>query len=591
MRVGGRLGTGKRYCRGHTHWSPVIPTLFTRPVASSGLLRAFGVLLLLSLLVVGGAVAAPVAIDTAVWHPAANAVAGPPDAGDDSGFVPFDPTVLQRMTRNPDGLWLRVRPRGTWPDGPLVLVMRRVAFGAVELHVPGAAATRADIAEVATTGLSGYGAPAFELPRDLPRTAPLLLHVKPHPTSDPRVTISVQSLEDYLRDNALWVAFASACLAAMAMMGLTAIVFGVVLRDRAYLFYAVYLACFIVLEALSTGYLFTVLRWHSWGPAIGVIGRSVTVASVISACLFLIDFTRMRHTAPVMQRLLVGYVLAVALVLAPALLPVPALMTVARTLVNPLLALGALLLPLAALTAWIRGSRYGAYFLLGWLPLMAATFMGAMQSTGAFASWTWLEDSLLVAGTFEALVLAIGLADRALAHRRNFDDARRRSMTDPLTGLLNRRAWEEQLLTLAAQTQRAGRRLYVLFVDLDHFKSLNDTFGHRAGDEALRFVASAMKRTVPAGSLVCRYGGEEFVVALSVSGSAQAHSIAETLRASVASRAIAVDEAGNALTLSIGLARHRSGDSAEATVEQADRAMYQAKSGGRNRVTELDEAF
>lgn len=565
---------------------------FARPVASSSLFKAFGVLLLLSLLVVGGAVAAPVAIDTAVWHPSADASAGPPDADDERSFVRFDPQVLQRMKRNPDGVWLRVRPRGTWPDGPLVLVLRRVVFGAVELHVPGTVgALRGDIADPRTTGLSGYGAPVFELPRNLPRSAPLLLHVKPHPTGDPGVTIAVQSLEDYLRDNALWVAFASACLAAMAMMALTAIVFGAILRDRAYLFYAVYLGCFIVLEALSTGFLFTVLHWHAWAPAIGVVGRLVTVLSIISASLFLIDFTRMRHVAPVMHRLLLGYVVAVAVVLAPALLSIPTLMAVARALVNPLLAVGALLLPIAALVTWIRGSRYGAYFLLGWLPLMAATFMGAMQAAGAFPSWTWLEDSLLVAGAFEALVLAVGLADRALAHRRHFDDARQRSMTDPLTGLLNRRAWEEQLLGLAEQTQRAGQRLYVLFVDLDHFKSLNDTFGHRAGDEALCSVAAAMKRTLPPDSLVCRYGGEEFVVAVNVSGSAQAHSIAETLRASVASRAIAVDAAGTALTLSIGLARHRSGDSAQATVEQADRAMYQAKSSGRNRVVELDEVF
>lgn len=100
-----------------------------------------------------------------------------------------------------------------------------------------------------------------------------------------------------------------------------------------------------------------------------------------------------------------------------------------------------------------------------------------------------------------------------------------------------------------------------------------------------------MKHSVPPGSLVCRYGGEEFVVALCVSGSAQAHSIAGTLRAAVASRSIAVDAADGTLTLSIGVARHRSGDSAEATVEQADRAMYRAKSSGRNRVIELDEVF
>ncbi|MEW6166785.1 MAG: diguanylate cyclase [Pseudomonadota bacterium] len=538
-------------------------------------------------LLAGTATAAAVPIQAEHWTGAGSPRADAPSA---DGFVAFDPARLNRFPRNPDGAWLRIQPReGRWPAGPLVLQVHRVVFGAVTLHIPGRdAPLRGDVLAAAATGLSGYGAPVFELPADLPPAAPLLLRLEPYPTLAPGVTITVEPLSDYLQTNALWVALTSASLGAMLAMALTAIVFLLILRDRAYLWYALYLACFVVLQAIVSGYLFTVLRLQAWAPAAGTIGKAATIVSVISAYLFLVDFARMQHTAPRMRWLMLGYVALFASVVGAGLVPAAAPAAVARAAINPLLALGALLLPVAALVAWIKGSRYGAYFLLGWLPLMAVTFMTSMQVAGAFADWPWLDDVMPVAGSFEAVVLAIGLADRALAHRRRFHFTEQLSMTDALTGLLNRRAWEQRFPVLAAEAQRQGRRLYVLFCDLDRFKALNDELGHRAGDDALSAVATTLRRIVPADSLVCRYGGEEFVIALCVDSSAQAHTTAETLRAAVASRGIPVDHAGGTLTLSIGLARHRAGDAMSTTIEQADRAMYRAKGGGRNRVIELE---
>ncbi|MFA5939931.1 MAG: diguanylate cyclase [Sinimarinibacterium sp.] len=535
--------------------------------------------------------AAPVPIVTAEWAPPPGRAAGQaPDPNAQSQFRPFDAARMHRFERNPDGLWLRVLPQsGSWPEGPLVLTVHRVVFGTTSLQWDGASRPlRADILDPLATGLAGHSAPVFDLPPDLPKEAPLLLHFESHPTLAPSATITVEPLADYLRRDALWVALASACLAAMAAMALTAFVFTLLLGDRAYLFYALYLSCFIVLEVIATGYLFTVLRWHAWAPAIGAIGKLVTIASVVSACLFLMDFVRMRDTAPRIRRVIQTYVAVFGTTIGLGLLPIPALQELARVMVNPMLAFGALILPVAALIVAARGSRYGLYFLLGWLPLMAVTFMSSVQVSGAFAEATWLMDSLLVAGTFEALVLAIGLADRALAHRHQFHSAQQLSMTDPLTGLLNRRAFEAQFAALIAQAQADGLRLYVLFIDLDHFKSLNDCFGHRAGDQALSAVAGAMRRIAPGGSLQCRYGGEEFVLAMSVTRSADALTTAEMLRSAVVSLGIPVNQEGGVLTLSIGLARYHTGDSAAMTIEAADRAMYRAKSGGRNRVMEVE---
>jgi diguanylate cyclase (GGDEF)-like protein len=560
------------------------------PAAGPGVRSARYSWLLAWLCICVAPTAAAIPIQAEEWVPA-TVQASPLDDGADGSFQRFDPTRLHRVERNPDGRWLRLRPAdGVWPSEPLLLLVERVVFGSVELWLPGAAEpVTAGIADSQQVGLSGIAAPVFELPQSLPAGASLYLHFLPHPTHAPGVRLTVEPLADYLRRNALWVAFVSACLAAMAMMMATALVFLAILRDRAYLFYALYLSSFIVLQTISSGYLFTVLHWHGWAPVVGLVGKLVTVLSVVSACLFLLAFVRMREFAPRLQQVVFGYVVLIGVVLGLGMLPFESVMRLARVLVNPLLALGALLLPAAALMAWRHGSRYGGYFLLGWVPLMAATFASSMQTAGAFSHWTWLDDALLPAGAFEGLVLAIGLADRALAQRRRFRETEQLSMVDPLTGLINRRAWELQFKPLVARADHAGLRVYVLFVDLDHFKSLNDHFGHRAGDQALIDVASVMRSIVPSPGLVCRYGGEEFVAALVVDNSAAARSIAETLRAAVASLSIPVDAKGHTLTLSIGLARHGRGDAADDTVEQADNAMYRAKAGGRNRVMALSD--
>lgn len=545
-------------------------------------------LLWIGLCVAPAAAAASVPILADEWEPVVEQ-ASPLDVAADGSYQTFDPTRIHQIERNPNGRWVRLRlAEGRWPAVPLLLVVERTVFGTAALWLPGnAVPVTAGIADSQQVGLSGIGAPVFELPQNLAADASLYLNFYPHPTHAPGVRLSVEPLADYLRRNAVWVAGTSACLAAMAMMMATALVFLVILRDRAYLFYAVYLSCFIVLQTITSGYLFTVLHWHSWAAVVGIVGKLVTVLSVISACLFLLAFTRMREFAPKLQRVVLGYVVLFGLVLGLGMLPVESLMHLARVALNPLLAFGALLLPTAALIAWRSGSRYGGYFLLGWVPLMAVTFAGSMQTTGSFADWAWLDDALFPAGAFEGLVLAIGLADRALAQRRLFREAEQLSMVDPLTGLINRRAWEAQFQPLVARAGHTGQRVYVLFADLDHFKSLNDHFGHRTGDQALIDVASVMRRIVPPPGLVCRYGGEEFVAALVVDHGSVARTIAETLRAAVASLSIPVDAAGHTLTLSIGLARHLRSNVSEETVERADNAMYRAKAEGRNRVMEM----
>jgi len=155
--------------------------------------------------------------------------------------------------------------------------------------------------------------------------------------------------------------------------------------------------------------------------------------------------------------------------------------------------------------------------------------------------------------------------------------------TDALTGCSNRRQAFVQLQVEAQRVQRGGA-LSVALVDIDHFKSINDAHGHACGDEVLKSFAAAALRTLRPTDGLGRWGGEEFLVVLSQTRLEAALAAAGRLRRVVEEMQVPALPAGRRITVSIGVAEHRPGDSAERTVERADQALYRAKQSGRNRV-------
>jgi len=170
--------------------------------------------------------------------------------------------------------------------------------------------------------------------------------------------------------------------------------------------------------------------------------------------------------------------------------------------------------------------------------------------------------------------------------RAMVSDAMELAITDPLTGLYNRRYLEVHLNTLVARAKTTAKPVCVLLFDIDHFKGINDTYGHDAGDEVLRDFSDRLRRGVRGIDLVARYGGEEFVLVMPETDSSFATSVAERLRSDV-EKVLFTTGAGESLpvTVSIGLAEWRGvGDSAEGLIKRADQALYAAKRAGRNRV-------
>ena len=161
------------------------------------------------------------------------------------------------------------------------------------------------------------------------------------------------------------------------------------------------------------------------------------------------------------------------------------------------------------------------------------------------------------------------------------------AITDALTGLFNRRYMESHLGSLIEQAIARSKPLTALVIDIDYFKSINDTHGHDAGDDVLREFALRIKRSIRGIDLACRCGGEEFVVVMPETDLAVAAMVAERLRRRIAADAFAIQQgAGNVpVTISIGIAALRGkDDNAAALVKRADQALYRAKRDGRNRV-------
>lgn len=169
--------------------------------------------------------------------------------------------------------------------------------------------------------------------------------------------------------------------------------------------------------------------------------------------------------------------------------------------------------------------------------------------------------------------------------------ARHDALIDELTGLANRRAFDQRLAACLAETAASAAMPPCLVVgDIDHFKAVNDTYGHSFGDQVLRAVASVMKSMAPADALAARVGGEEFALLLPGTTLVAAQERAEQLRQRISSARVrrqTTHETITRVTLSLGVTIHRLGESAREFCDRADQALYDSKHGGRDRVTVL----
>jgi diguanylate cyclase (GGDEF)-like protein len=206
------------------------------------------------------------------------------------------------------------------------------------------------------------------------------------------------------------------------------------------------------------------------------------------------------------------------------------------------------------------------------------------STVGTLVCGSRQADALPDGAQRDLAMLALQAAE-ALQRTRLYEQAERLATTDGLTGLSNRRSFTAQLQARHREAERYKKPLSLLLLDIDHFKKVNDTYGHPAGDAVLRGVALAARTQARETDLCARYGGEEMAFILPETDARGAMVIAERVRAAVAAAQHPTESGNIRVTVSVGVATSPAdGDSPEALLEAADKALYRAKQAGRNRV-------
>jgi diguanylate cyclase (GGDEF)-like protein len=500
----------------------------------------------------------------------------------DGALKPFSPSLLQRFPRDTLGSWVVLAPTQPIAGQDLVLSIYPAPTGSITLYDDNGPPRTLALDDF-TAPLHGHGRLSFRLNAGSGATLMLLKFEHSDMLAAPE-RFELQSFDDYLQSDSDWLTFATACFAVMVAMALMALCFAIMLRDMTFAWYTGYMLCYVVVQSIQTGFLFHPLGFSWLAGSELLVGTSAVALSVSFAALFINRFCDLQRYAPALRVSVIALGFAMPLIVILRCSQIPMLVLMAQTLVNPVLIIGAFLLLVTALAAAARGSRQAWFFLVGWTPLLVLTAMTSAQETGALSSLDWLNDASIAMGAFEAVVLSLGLADRALTMRRDRDSVRVLADRDALTNLLNRRAWTEAANNMLADATAKGLPIALLFLDLDHFKVLNDRQGHAAGDRALVTVSEVLGTELRPEDLLGRYGGEEFVAMLHGTNQEQAVQVATRLCRRVHRLEIAVDQQELLLSVSIGLAMRSMGDTLETLIERADQAMYYVKLHGRNHV-------
>ncbi len=190
-----------------------------------------------------------------------------------------------------------------------------------------------------------------------------------------------------------------------------------------------------------------------------------------------------------------------------------------------------------------------------------------------------------VASRLQGLAARVAsMEQEALGFRTHLEEQRQKALIDPLTGLPNRAAWGERLELEMARWKEEKNSLLVCILDLDHFKRINDGYGHLAGDKVLKIVANVLSKRLRADDFMARFGGEEFVMLLPATPPATGLTLLDELRAAVESCPFHFKGERVTITVSIGLTAFRPSEKSDTAIKRADQALYKAKENGRNRI-------
>ena len=510
--------------------------------------------------------------------PAQEVVAGLHDAA----LVAASADVLFEPARAPRW-WRLTVGADVAPDDEPHLLLGMPHSTRVQAWLPGATAASEHALYGAAADLRfSRRALAIALPRGLQAGQAVWLRVDA-PAGYP-MPLSLATRDQVHRDDLRHVAWRTAILATMLVLALLSLGFWYGTGDRSYgylagmlLFGAAYLAA-VGGEAWQLPFIGPWLAESVRGP------RLLGAMGLICTNLFQQRYLDLPRKSPRFSRVLRALTWLVAAV-AVAMLFTTAPLT--ALLANMLLLGSAMVVLLAGFRLAWGGDRQALLLSLSWLPLAAFAALRAVElsNPGMGAGPAWLGQGLALSFALAGLVLTFGLTDKLIELRRDRDLASARADVDALTALASRPAIERGLRKAVAQAHARGEPLSVAFIDVDHFKSINDAHGHRVGDQCLHYISRRVRNRIRAHDLLGRYGGDELLLVMPRAGIDDAIATAMRIRAAVNCRPVTIDALGLDCSLSIGVATLRPDEDAEALLLRADSALYASKRDGRDRVS------
>lgn len=428
----------------------------------------------------------------------------------------------------------------------------------------------------------------FALPSGLDPGTPLYAKVTRTGRAVTDLQFSSSALNEVLEAGAAHARVIAFAFGALMAMAISALLIRFVLPDQIYPLYGILFGLQAIYLAYFSGQGFTWPLLSLARPYANYAYNLPVAVSAVAAALFVREFANLKLYSPKVYSafgwLALGFV---ALALANFLRPLGLGHVVAA--IGNLMFLGSAIFTLVvAFLAWRRGgNRAAGWFLIAWSLLCTFQIITAVRLlyTRADSAEGLVYYGLAPSMVAAAVLIALGVSDHVRQQSLALTDAERRAQTDALTGVLNRRSLIERLDAACLRARARNLPISVLFLDLDHFKQINDTFSHAAGDACLAGIIPPIQAELRQSDVIGRYGGEEFVVILYGADSAAAQPIAERICRRVSEIRIEGFGTPIQLTCSIGVAASdKLGVWGQHLIAHADTAVYAAKRSGRNQV-------
>jgi diguanylate cyclase (GGDEF)-like protein len=513
----------------------------------------------------------------------------------DSTFVAVGPDRTTIFERSKTAIWWKVSfPDGVDADGEPQLLLEAPYLTWLDAWVPGRATpSRHAIYGEHIDWRYSPRALVIPLPDGIAKGGAVYLLLR-EPASVP-IRLSVVSRDQLHRDDLMYAQWRIAILCTMVVLSILAVGFWLGVGEYSFLFLALLMLCAAIFIA-------------SMGGEVRVLGgfaerlmnpqsvRLVGCLGIVFTNLFVSMYLDLAQNLPRINRMLIGLAaFAAALGFANLFFDRPIMAQTG----NVALIVSAVLIFVAGIMMGVRRSRPSLFLMAAWLPLLVVTILRGLQMNGVgFEDLDWVDYAHPVSFAVAGLALTFGISDKLLQLRKDRDRFGREADTDELTGGFSRKAILKRLASEIEHAHAADQPLSVAFIDVDHFKRVNDTHGHRVGDLMLQQIGRRIRDQLRAGDSLGRYGGDEFLVVMPSTDDAGAYRVAERLRIAVGELSVpaALSSSPSAETvairasLSLGIARLHAGESLEELLARADVALYAGKASGRNRVFGYDAA-